>query len=575
MTNPYLRDFHTDLQDRFAEDSVNMSMSTWLTKNTTLLKKPFSFKGYEFQRQIADDMSPDLSVIKPSQVGLSEIQIRKAAAFAMRNQGTGTIFTLPDEAMFKRMSNTRFAPMIEKDRVFNPPASSRPIRRTDLYQLGMSYVYFVGGVEGAATSINADYLAHDEIDLSDQELIALFQSRLQGSDHRITHKFSTPTFTGFGIDAHFRVSNQFEYFVKCESCNHHNLPEWNPNHVHIEGLSSDINDFLEIAEEMLPSLDLSPDKSYVFCSNCGNRLNLHDPSLREWVPRHPSRRARGYAVTPFSTHKLGPDYILGQQLNYQRANAIRRFHNVVLGHAYDDASARLSELEIRAIMDGPGEPEIGRETPVVIGIDVGQTCTVSLIALTEPQLVFRFAYVPIRDLKQYVSEVLEQYRVLGGLIDRYPETTLSNDIRDLSNGIILPCEYSTTGSASMTLVTDELGALSHVRGNRTEMLDDVANDIRKKKLRFAGYGHNDALIVQQLRSQVRIEKAEATAQWSKTDGNDHMHHSLAYAKFAIRAHNLVLYKSNDDPRSFFGVSSVLTNKQFDDRFGFRKTYLSP
>ena len=75
-------------------------MSTWLERNTRLKKEPFSFKGYEFQRRIADDMHPQMSVVKPSQVGLSELQLRKFLAMLKR-----TTMTLEDaEAAIPRLT---------------------------------------------------------------------------------------------------------------------------------------------------------------------------------------------------------------------------------------------------------------------------------------------------------------------------------------------------------------------------------------------------------------------------------------------------------------------------------------
>ncbi len=213
-TNPYLKDFRTQVRTRFAEDSDKMSYSQWIEKNTKLKKVPFSFKGYEFQRAIVDDMSSNMSVIKCSQIGLTEVQMRKFAAFLARNIGVSGIFTLPNDDMYKRVSSTRFAPMINTEHVFNL-GFDKPIRRMDLFQINQSFGYFVGNKESDATSINADLLFHDEVDLSDQEMLGLFQSRLQGSDYRITQGFSTPTFEGFGIDASFRASDQHEYMCKC------------------------------------------------------------------------------------------------------------------------------------------------------------------------------------------------------------------------------------------------------------------------------------------------------------------------------------------------------------------------
>ena len=127
--NDFLSDFRSQLRQRFAEDSINMSMSEWVEKNTHLRKKQFSFEGYEFQRAIVDDMHPDIHVIKCSQIGLTEVQLRKFAAFLTRTTAVNAIFSLPTDVMFKRVSQTRFGPLIEGEQVFNMTNdSSKPVR---------------------------------------------------------------------------------------------------------------------------------------------------------------------------------------------------------------------------------------------------------------------------------------------------------------------------------------------------------------------------------------------------------------------------------------------------------------
>ena len=166
--------------ERFSIDDNNMSMSEWICKNTTLKKRPFSFYEHEFQRQIVDDMHHDLSVIKISQVGLTEVQIRKALGFLKRNRGTSLIFSPPNEDMFERISKGRVKPIINEDKVFTTPEdlANKVVRSTEMMQFGSSFLYLVPAIEQAATSISADFVMNDEIDLSDQKMISLFQSRL-------------------------------------------------------------------------------------------------------------------------------------------------------------------------------------------------------------------------------------------------------------------------------------------------------------------------------------------------------------------------------------------------------------
>lgn len=546
MSNPYLKDFRQQIRTRFAEDSDSMSYSEWIMKNTRLKKVPFSFRGYEFQQAIVDDMSRNMSVIKCSQIGLTEVQMRKFAAFLSRNIGVSGIFTLPNDDMYKRVSSTRFGPMIGSEPVFNL-GYDKPIRRMDLYQINQSFGYFVGNKESDATSINADLLFHDEVDLSNQEMLGLFQSRLQGSDYRITQGFSTPTFEGFGIDASFRASDQHEYMVKCVHCSHWNIPEFTPDHIKIPGYPSDLNDLVELDADIVHKMDLP--NAYIACQGCGQPLEMSDPSLRQWVPRHAGRKGRGYRVTPFCTPRLTIEYIIEQLIQYKQKDSLRRFFNTTLGMAYNDSGARLTELEIRAAMEGSNKPDTGK-IPVMVGIDMGITCHMVIMAIgQEIPTVIEWRQVVASNLVDEITTLMKDYELVGGCIDRNPYTPLAEEIRDLTQGRIIPVEYATSvTAAAVTVKKTELDEISHIQANRTVMIDAVVGAIRKRKIKFTGYGSFEGLIVQHLRDMVRVEEPDSSAMWKKLNGNDHFFHSLAYVLFAFRAHDALLYRSDADTR---------------------------
>ena len=580
--NDLLSDFRSQLRQRFAEDSINMLQSEWIERNTHLRKKQFSFDSYEFQRQIVDDMHPEINVIKCSQIGLTEVQLRKFAAFLTRTTAVNAIFSLPTDVMFKRVSQTRFAPMIEGEQVFNMTnGATKPVRSVGLYQINQSFGFFTGGKESDATSINADALFQDEIDLADQEMLALYQSRLQGSSHQITQSFSTPTFEGFGIHKGFQASDQHEYMLKCEGCNHYNIPYFTPKFICLPGLSGDLNDLSEIDSEIADKLDLGA--AYIRCEHCGRRLNTADPSLRSWVPRFPGRRTRGYRVSPFCVHRIAkPSYIVDQLVKYKAKDAIRRWYNTVLGEAYNDASARISEVDILAVMKGESKVTIGNE-PVFLGIDVGLTCHIVLCHMGQGYpIVFDFRQVTADVLLDEVKTILETFNVVGGCMDRNPYTPLANEIRDLSHGRIMPVEYANSpGAPNVQMKNDELDQLSHVAGNRTVMLDTVAGSIRKRKIALYGYSRLQRLILDHLQDMVRMEhevhattKDEIPARWQKLTGNDHFFHALGYMLFALRVATTLDFHQ-EDPRTAVIQSNIIIPMQNASRLGVNRKHYNP
>ncbi len=203
--------------------------------------------------------------------------------------------------MYKRVSSTRVKPIINGDPVFNTHTES-VVRQLGLYQIDQSYAYFVGNKESDATSIPADIKFHDELDLSDQEMISLFSSRLQNSNFKISQSFSTPTFIDYGVDALFKVSDQHEYLLRCEKCNHHNLPQFNLNFVHIPGLKADVADLAELEPEHVHGVNLSSPTSCVRSARSPEPARRLAPSVGSRAPGCPDPWLPGYAVLHLPHH---------------------------------------------------------------------------------------------------------------------------------------------------------------------------------------------------------------------------------------------------------------------------------
>jgi hypothetical protein len=539
MSNQYLQQLLDRAANRWSTDRASMTYGEWMCTNTHLNDKKFSFKRYPFQRAIADDMSPSLDCIKPSQVGLTELQIRKTLAFIARARGVSVIYTLPDEKMMERIAKGRIRPIVDEEKVFNLESigNTKPTRTNEIIQVGKSFMYITAAGEGAATSISADMVVNDEVDLTDQAMLALFSSRLQGSDYRIGHRFSTPTHTDFGIDQSFKITDQMEYMLKCSHCNHWQVPDFERPFVRIPGLPED-KPFEEIELSMIDSGLIDLDTCSLHCEHCGGALNLGDHERREWVAKYPRRKDfRGYRVRPFSTERLGPKYIIEQLLKYKRLNFIRGWYNTVLGRSYTGGDQRLTDADIEPAFTGDAlkRPPIPG-VPAWLGIDMGQTChivvgqgyDVNSIEIRE------FLAVPASRLAEEVQRIIAEYRVVAGSGDRHPYTPTIEAARDLTHGRLLPNEYR--GQKEVNLIKDAAGEVLYMQTNRTILLDEVARVFRLRKIRCSGYGTQKAVIFEHLKDMVRNEEPEQEAEWKKLNGNDHYFHAIGFMLSAVKLH---------------------------------------
>lgn len=523
---------------RFGDVNASQSMGDWICNNTTIKKRPFSFEDYGFQRAIADDMHPHMSVKKCSQIGLTEVQIRKFLAILTRSTSLAGIFSMPNEKMFTKTYNGRIKPILEQDAVFNPPSSIKPTRSKDQIQIRDSFGYITACTEGDATSLSADFLFHDELDLSPQEVIALYQSRLQGSDVQITQSFSTPTFAAYGIDKNYQLTDQREYTARCTSCRHVQIPRFKPRFIHLEDNQFDVEEFTDLTSQQISMINL--ENCHVKCEKCSSRLDLGNPELREWVATYPSRvNFRGYQVRPFSTNRIKPGYIFGQLAQYQEKSFTRGFYNTVLGEEYTAADARLQKDDIEVCMakGTAGIPDVSKDTPCFMGIDVGFTCHITVSYDDEegfPHFVL-FDTVPAAFLERRVEELCKIYTIVQGVIDRFPYTQQADALKDLTHGVIIPIQYR--GNAALQPVMEpDTKVLSHYSANNTLILDRVQALISHRKMVLSGYrGQRDTLIAH-LTDMVRNEKPGESehAEWMKTTGNDHYMHSMAFNLLARR-----------------------------------------
>lgn len=458
----------------------------------------------------------------------TEVQIRKAAAFCSRNQGVTVLLTFPDEAMMKRNSQTRIMPIIDSDKVFNL-SGGKPIRSMDIQQIGNSYLMVVPATEKSATSTPADFIMVDEVDLSNQQMLGLLGSRLQASEFKIFQSFSTPTFEGVGISQSYQTTDRREYFIKCDCCNHWQLPLFTKDFIQIDGLPDEIK-LTDIDTNIIDKYELKLNAVSVTCEKCFSPLDLTN-GKREWIAEFPHRDlARGYRVRPFSVNTLSPAYIISELIKYRDKDFLRGWYNTVLGETFEESATRLTEAELNPCFK-LGEAGASSEDHF-IGIDVGSVCHITVCrsnGLKSGVEYVEFITVTDEALLDKVEELDKKYRFAQGTMDKYPEQALAKTIFDLTNGRIIPVQYA--GSVE---IADKVDTQKTLQVDRTEHIDTLANLIRKGLAAFYNYGQQKETIKMHLRDMVREKNGEKNPIWRKLTGKDHYFHSMAYATTAVK-----------------------------------------
>ncbi len=502
-----------------------------MCKNTKLKGESFSFDKYPFQRELVDDKSRVSVCVKPSQVGVSEIYQRVALMMLARARFRKGIYAYPDDDMRRKNTQSRVLPMAKHTKAFAPPEDQAWTRSIQLIELDRSFLYMTGSKEGDATSTDADFVFLDEYDLHDMSIAALFSSRLQNSNWKIERYFSTPTFTEFGVDRLFRDSDQCLYMIRCDSCNHWQFPLFEPKFIKMPGLPSDWESLLELNQDVLDRYSINLHDSYVCCEKCRSRLDLGREDNRAWVPKYPSRQTmRGRKINPFSVSTRPVIDIVTSLFHYKSLDFIRGFKNATLGEPEDSSSSRIEVSVIKNALKSPAIPTIDKEVPTWLGCDMGHTCHLVVGQGEDPKKIraIILEQVPLGRIKERITEVKNTYNLVGGMVDRHPESQVAQDIWEMTGGVVVPGEYRGDAEMNLKMVPDDDEKVDYVQINRTQHLDQVPRALRRGELEIEGYGLLHQEVIDQLRNMVRVEEPEKPAVWNKLTPNDHFFHSFGF-----------------------------------------------
>lgn len=90
-----------------------VDLSKWISDNTFINGRNYSYKDHEYQQRIVDDPSQELVFFKAAQLGLSEISLRMALGLVMTTHGGLSLaYVFPTAGFASQYSQTRFQPII-------------------------------------------------------------------------------------------------------------------------------------------------------------------------------------------------------------------------------------------------------------------------------------------------------------------------------------------------------------------------------------------------------------------------------------------------------------------------------
>lgn len=452
---------------------------------------PYSFKDHEWQKDVIDDPSLRIAIMKCSQVGASEALLAKVLTMMLVLKNIRTIYTMPTMEMAKEFSQDRIDGALEQSPFFmnelkpgNNSASLKKIGSNALYIRG-SFGYKSG------ISVPATMVVNDEIDSSNPVVIGLLSSRLRHAEivdeygHRgIHYKFSTPTTEGSPLHMAFLDGSQKHYLCKCEHCEKWTQVDFFRDFL-IHDFDRDLTDYSKDTLANSRARDRLTETK-ILCEHCRRDLfpSLLNPERRQWVAKFPDRLTASYSVAPWDLPKYNTPFTIASQVSEYELKA--DYYNQVLGLPFSDSSNTyaVSEEHKRRVkvvkpIFYPGEkPSTGG---FLLGMDIGKVSHVSIGRVGEGgalEIVFmqKVENTKTSPALPQILKIYDFFNCQAGVIDAGPDITL---VRDLiaARPTIKACVYVTSHKGPIVYKVNED--------------DNVVNADRTKSLTLLMDKHND------------------------------------------------------------------------------------
>lgn len=525
-------DYYTRLGDRLNSGAILKDLPQWICKNTTLRGSPWSFKDHEFQIEIVRDQSPEIDIMKCSQVGMSEVQARSALGILSIMSGKTLIYVMPHNRLAAIFAKSRVDPIIEGSHALKAQVRTGS-DSSMMKQIGSSFIHFAGAEsERSAISIPAQILIVDEYDFCKMKVLGLFNSRVRhAQDEAIKHRFSTPTVSNYGIARRYAMSSRKRYMVKCVYCNHWQATNFTADVV-IPGFDKSFN---EIGKDDFLNAAYKFEQAYLACQHCKKEIDssLAIAERREWVASFPMKQT-GYAVKPFDliSHNATVS-IIQQRLGYE---SDQDYWNYVHGEPLDTDQNKIND----AVVDQctVGDEILGGEG-WCLGIDVGKVCHIVVSKRAGGRRVVAWigkVRLTAGPLLPQIQEIADKYTFSRIVIDAGPDVSLPAGLQGkYGHQFVNPCVYVKPKKGEMTwyVLKQETGV---VNASRTRALDNFVDTVNKGKWQWP----KCALMKEareHMQQMVRVEQAddegEIEAVWETASTTNHFFHAAFYAHCAM------------------------------------------
>lgn len=485
------------------------------------------------------DDHPDKSYKKGRQIGISELSQSEAVCFLDQHPNTNLIYCFPRHGQLETFAATRLNPMFNETPRMRAMLSGT--NQMMLKRINQSHIILRSAWESAlGEGVNADVIVLDEKDRMKPGVDVAFRESLSSSLYQWMREVSTPSLPNRGVDAHWLVSDQQRWMVKCNACGEKQHIS-SKNIVKMMDLPLDVKELPEGAYEYRCHKYNNHGKT-----GCKGTL---DRVHGEWVATRPSmKQKRGYHMPQTIAEWISATEVMQKKITY-------KFHqlwlNYVMGETAEAEDMLLTERDFDMAEAGfdPVQRRSSKWNLISIGIDWGHKNWITVMGLNANG---RQYILNARMFEDNRAKELESVRQIDAWIDQYaPDIIIADDgygkdrnaylLRrslERNQGAFFACRYNRAEKGGATFTPRWAPASNQVLVDRTMALKNMCRMIKDREIGFPSFENAMiALIVKHLQALAPMmeedEDTKEIVEVIQATGDDHLAHSTLYAALGM------------------------------------------
>lgn len=508
------------------------NIMAWIANNEIKTEGgvPLDFKEHRYLIDIYRDDAPNLVEMKAAQLGLSTMEIFRTFWRAFYRK-LDIIYILPTFTDIKDFAGGKVSRMIANNAILQEWVKDKDA--VEQKQIGGNTIYYRGSWnETKALSITADWLVLDEFDRCKQEVLEMYESRLQHSKYGYKSIFSNPSAPDFGVHKYYQKTDQKKWFVD-HSCG---------------------------IQILLDENCIDYDRQIYACPSCYQEITDEERRLGRWIATAEGEEGwSGYWIPLWINPRVTAEKIA----EYKRTKTPEYFDNFVAGLPYIGGG---NKIAAQTLIDCLSPNTNDMTSRVIIGVDTGLP-TYYVLANKDGFFHYGKCSDPATGRDPYLE--------LENLLKRFPNSILISDqggdlsgIRILQSkypGRVFLVWYRADRKTQELIKWGEGEKYGEVIADRNRVIQLFIDEMRLKRVTFNGteVEWNDYIIhwMNIYRTWEENTLGVREFKWER-QGPDHWVHATIYARIGLDkfANQMATVVGND---VFTGISDGLMGDEYN------------